>query len=55
MWRSGLCEQRKHKEGEKYEHSQTNPETDDNGIWNERGESHDGSVVIDGLSASPPL
>lgn len=53
MWRSGLREQREHKEGEKYEHSQSDPEPDDDGVWNERGESHDGSFVIDGLSAFP--
>lgn len=32
MWRSGLREQREHKEGEKYEHSQSDPEPDDDGV-----------------------
>lgn len=32
MWRSGLREQHEHKEHEKHKHSQSNPETNDDGV-----------------------
>lgn len=32
MWRSGLREQHEHKEHEQHKHSQSNPETDDDGV-----------------------
>lgn len=38
MRRSGLCEQHEHEEHENNKHRQSNPETDDDGVWNERGE-----------------
>lgn len=36
MWRSCLCEQCENKEHENDKHSKSDPEADDDGVWNVR-------------------
>lgn len=45
VWRSCLCEQRKNKEHEDDKHSKSDPEADDDGVWNAREESHQSSLL----------